>query len=226
MARQTASVTQKIILLYNLAASWTRDEKKEVRQFADKMLEGLEQQGYFVQPVEVDDDLSVLDPYDPFEWLVFNWCESLGELHASEVLVAKELETRGYAFTGSPSKILKLNYDKWQVKKILRAAKIPTPPGRIMEAEVEAEEWEYFPAIVKPAYQHCSIGITRDSLVETREALIRQVRLIYGEYDQPSLVEPFIDGREFHTAVWGNRKIEALPPVELNFSSFADWRER
>jgi D-alanine-D-alanine ligase len=207
-------------------SSWTRAEKREVLRLTEKMLASLEKQGYFVQPVEVYDNLSELDAYDPLEWLVFNWCEGFEGLPWSEDLVARELESRGFAFTGSGSRILKMNYDKWRVKRALHAAEVATPPSRVMASEIEAEEWEYFPAIVKPVGQHSSIGISYDSVVNNRKALVRQVRAVYGEFDQPSLVEPFIDGREFHVAVWGNHKKEALPPVELDFSAFPDLHER
>jgi D-alanine-D-alanine ligase len=226
MANPSTAVTRKIILLYNMDSDWTRSDQREVRRLAEKMLTGLERQKYRVQPVEVYDNLTELDGYDPVEWLVFNWCEGFEKSPWSDSLVAKELETRGFAFTGSGSKILRKNQDKWRVKRALRAAKVPTPVSRVMKSAVEAEEWEYFPAIVKPVAQHSSVGISNKSVVDNREALIRQIRMVYGEFGQPALVEPFIDGREFHVAVWGNRKIEALPPVELDFSAFPDLHDR
>jgi D-alanine-D-alanine ligase len=226
MPNEAIVATRKIILLYNMDSGWTRSEQRENRRLAEKMLAGLERQKYFVQPVEVYDHLSELDAYDPLEWLVFNWCEGFQGLPWSEDLVTKELETRGFAFTGAGSKILKSNQDKWRVKRVLHAAKVPTPMGRVMNSAVEAAEWGYFPAIVKPVGQHCSIGISSNSVVDNRETLIRQIRMVYGEFGQAALVEPFIDGREFHVAVWGKRKIEALPPVELDFSAFPDLHER
>lgn len=226
MAKPSTAVTRQIILLYNLDTTWTRSEQKEVCRLVEKMQAGLEEQKYHVQPVEVHDNLAELDAYDPLEWLVFNWCEGFAGLPWSDNLVAKELERRGFAFTGAGSKILNKNQDKWRVKRALHAAKIPTPTSRVMKSAVEAGEWEYFPAIVKPVAQHSSVGISTQSVVDHREALIRQVRRVYGEFGEAALVEPFIDGREFHVAVWGNRKVEALPPVELDFSGFADLHER
>jgi D-alanine-D-alanine ligase len=207
-------------------SSWTRPEQREVCRLAEKMLAGLERQKYCVQPVEVYGNLKELDAYDPLEWLVFNWCEGFAGLPWSDNLVAKELETRGFAFTGSGSKILKKNQDKWRVKRALHVAKVPTPISRVMKSAIAAQEWEHFPAIVKPVEQHSSVGISNNSVVDNREALIRQIRMVYGEFGQAALVEPFIDGREFHIAVWGKRKIEALPPVELDFSAFANLHER
>ena len=41
-----------------------------------------------------------------------------------------------------------------------------------------------------------------------------------------ALVEPFLDSREFHVAVWGNDQPEALPPMELDYSIFSDMHDR
>ena len=41
-----------------------------------------------------------------------------------------------------------------------------------------------------------------------------------------ALIEPFVDTREFHVAVWGNDAPEALPPVEIDFSGLPDARDR
>src|SRR5574342_156737 len=146
MTKQSTAVTRQIILLYNMDSGWSRSEQKEVCRLVEKMQAGLEEQKYHVQPVEVHDNLAELEAYDPLEWLVFNWCEGFAGLPWSDSLVAKELETRGFAFTGSGSKILRKNQDKWRVKRALHAAKVPTPTSRVMKSAVEAEEWGYFAA--------------------------------------------------------------------------------
>ena len=44
------------------------------------------------------------------------------------------------------------------------------------------------------------------------------------EFD--SIVEPFLDTREFQVAVWGNDNPEALPPSEIVYSMFTEMRDR
>ena len=45
-------------------------------------------------------------------------------------------------------------------------------------------------------------------------------------FQQPALVEEFIDGREFHISVLGNGKLHTLPPAEMDFSAFENVKDR
>jgi len=65
--------------------------------------------------------------------------------------------------------------------------------------------------------------------VETPDELAEQVAAVGEQFRQPVLVEDFIDGREFHVSLWGNRGnggVEMLPPAEMDFSMFQSVRDR
>ncbi|TGT83339.1 hypothetical protein EN807_33800, partial [Mesorhizobium sp. M5C.F.Ca.ET.164.01.1.1] len=47
--------------------------------------------------------------------------------------------------------------------------------------------------------------------------LTQAVEMIITQYAQDALVEEYIDGREIHVALLGNREIEVLPAVEHDF---------
>jgi D-alanine-D-alanine ligase len=216
-----------VVLLYNIDPEWTPVEKDEVISLTNKLGNTLIEMGHSVVFVPItDDDLgSHLHSFNPAQHIIFNWCESLPGIAHSEWLVAKRLEMLGFTFTGADSDTLALAQDKYRVKLILDQAGIPTPAWRIFNSP-DSGEWEKFPAIVKPMNEHCSEGITPDSVVLTPEDLHERITFIRDFYNQAALVEDFIDGREFHISVMGNDTLTVLPPAEMDFSFFRNVQDR
>ena len=143
----------------------------------------------------------------------------------SEALVADVLEEMGFAYSGSPPPVLRLSGDKEKVKDVLLQAGVPAPQGCVCPTAHHVQ-WDRFPAIVKPVREHCSIGITPEAVVLDEKAMMERIAFVIETYQQPALVEDFIDGREFRVTLWGNEEVEMLPPVEMEFSAFSDLRER
>jgi len=121
--------------------------------------------------------------------------------------------------------VLSLSWDKAAVKAALVDSALPTPYGRVVNTDA-VEDWDRFPAIVKPAFEHCSLGIDTNAVVLDVKELGDRVAYIRETFAQPVLVEEFIDGREFHVTLWGNGLIHMLPPAEMDFSAFTDVRDR
>ncbi|PKN07991.1 MAG: hypothetical protein CVU70_03905, partial [Deltaproteobacteria bacterium HGW-Deltaproteobacteria-5] len=210
-----------VVLLYNVDPQWTQAEKEEVISLSTHLGHALIEVGYstiFV-PIADDDIADHLHPFDPSEHIIFNWCESLPGLRHSEWLVAKRLEMLGFTFTGADSETLALAQDKYRVKVLLEQAGIPTPAWRIFR-HGEPCEWDHFPAIVKPMNEHCSAGITRESVVLNQTELESRIPFILDTYQQPAMVEDFIDGREFHVSVWGNEKLTVRLDIRLRDNVF------
>lgn len=214
-----------VAVIYNLDHSWPKSDQDNVERLVSLMLDGLRNLQVEVDAVEIHDTLDPLNDYNPDETLIFNWCEGFAGIPWSDFLVAKELEARGFTYTGASWRTLHRTVNKEVIKKILFEAGVPTPPGRALHHD-QAKDWHVFPAMVKPAAQHCSYGVSRASLVESQAELVRQIRRLEKEFGGKVLVEPFIHGREFHVGVWGNRKPETLPLVELDFSGFPDIHDR
>ena len=216
-----------VVLLYNVDPHWTQAEKEEVINLSTQLGHALIDVGHpivFV-PIADEDIANHLHSFDPSEHIIFNWCEGLPGLEHSEWLVAKRLEMLGFTFTGADSETLALAQDKFRVKVLLDQAGIPTPAWRIYH-DAEPCAWDRFPAIVKPMNEHCSAGITPDSVVLNPVDLENRVLFILETYNQPAMVEDFIDGREFHVSVWGNEKLTVLPAAEMDFSFFGDIKDR
>ena len=216
-----------VLLLYNLDPSWTVREREEVTAASSQLEQAISAVGHptTLVPLLSDEIADILRPYDPCSHIVFNWCESIPGVPHSEPLVAWNLELQDFVFTGASSAALTLSGDKYRVKRILDETGIPTPEWRLYD-EPKADGWDIFPAIVKPVNEHGSEGITRESVVKTEAELLKRVAYLVETYDQPALVEDFIDGREFHVSVWGNGQIEMLPPAEMDFSLFDEVEDR
>jgi len=216
-----------VLLLYNLDPSWPQedilDRRATTQQLVDALVEvGHPFQAVCVQSAELE---TVLEGFSPNEYLIFNWCEELPGIPHSEFRVAQSLERMGFTFSSAGSYTLALGQDKRRVKRLLQRWQIPTPAWQVYTS-THRIHWSRFPAIIKPAFEHCSYGITREAVVQSMAELEQRVHYVLDELHQPALVEEFIDSREFHVGVIGNGKLRMLPPAEIDYSSFNDIHDR
>jgi len=216
-----------VLLLHNVDSNWSAADIAEALDGAAELESAMREVGHPVTnlPVWSADLASHLLEYDPQAHVVFNWCESLPGMPRTEALVASTLNERGFAYTGSPAEVLEFSWDKQAVKRLLQGWGVPTPKWRVC-ANTGSFAWDSFPAIVKPANEHCSLGVTRESVVMTPRELAERITFVLDVFRQPALVEEFVDGREFHVTLWGNGHIEMLPPAEMDFAAFDDVRDR
>ena len=216
-----------VLLLYNLDPSWSHQDIQDCREAAHLLMSSMVDAGHYIQEVCIQSaELeTALKSYDPNEHLILNWCEELPGVPHSEHQIAQTLEQMGYTFTGAGSQLLALSQDKHRIKSILRQRQIPTPEWQVYSSTKNIR-WTRFPAIVKLAFEHCSYGITRESVVQSTEELVQRVEFVVNEMGQPALVEEFIDGREFHVGVIGNEIVRVLSPAEIDYSSFSDIHDR
>lgn len=216
-----------VVLLYNFDSTWTPAEVVECQQHTDRMADGLRREGHTVQLAEVRADVgSVLRRHDPRAAVVFNWCEGIDGLPNSYDLVARTLDEMGFTYTGAGPWTLAHTQDKSDFKRLLDQFGISTPRWRLFTDARRADEWTIFPAIVKPVAEHCSYGITADSVVDDVAGLRRQIDYVMGTFGAGALVEEFIAGREINASIWGNGTLEVLPLYEIDFSDIDDPRRR
>ncbi len=217
-------------MLYNVDPAWQSSEVDEAIHGAHEIESALGDLGHPVTSVRVTDaDLSLrLHDFNPDEYIVLNWCEELPGMPHSEATVARTLTSLNFTYTGSPADVLALSWDRNKVKQLLRHHAVATPRWRICPSSFP-DGWDCFPAIVKPTQEHCSFGITSASVVETPDELAERIAAITEQFRQPALVEDFIDGREFHVSLWGNRYnggVRMLPPAEMDFSTLQSVHDR
>ncbi len=132
------------------------------------------------------------------------------------------LDLAGVPYTGSGMLSSALAMDKQRAKTMFRAAKIPTPRGRLLTRKDDAPDPDAlggFPLVVKPNAQGSSVAVhivqSHDDLESALEDAFQ-----YG----PVLVEEFIPGREITVAVLGGK---ALPVIEVVIDEgFYDYRHK
>jgi D-alanine-D-alanine ligase len=134
------------------------------------------------------------------------------------------LELLNIPYTGSGPLTLATCINKVRVKEILMHHGILTPNYQVFYSRNKKLDPELnFPLIVKPVCMDNSIGITNDSVVRNEDELRSRIGYILRTYDQPALVEEFIDGKEITVGVLGNgRNALVLPPTEVLFQNGAE----
>ncbi|HEX7879559.1 MAG TPA: D-alanine--D-alanine ligase, partial [Candidatus Eisenbacteria bacterium] len=155
--------------------------------------------------------------------LIFNLTESWAGDDTKDMNIAAYLELLGRPFTGSGSLGLATGADKVMAKKIFEFHKIPTPNfATVWRGRMDHAHDINFPVIVKPAREDGSIGIPFSASVESITELMMRIDELHAEFDTPVLVEEYVEGREIYVGVLGNKKPEALPPIELDLSKLPE----
>jgi D-alanine-D-alanine ligase len=154
----------------------------------------------------------------------FNVCERFNGSSLFEPHIASMLELLNIPYTGSGPLTLATCINKVRVKEILMHHGILTPNYQVFYSRNKKLDTELkFPLIVKPVCMDNSIGITNDAVVKDEDELRSRVSYILRTYDQPALVEEYIDGKEITVGVLGNgRNALVLPPSEVLFKDISD----
>ncbi len=153
--------------------------------------------------------------------LVFNLTEQLGGDRCMDMNIAAVLETLGVPFTGSGAMGLMLSRDKRLCKQLLTLHRIRIP-GFVSIAQnrkVRIPKSLRYPLVVKPAFEDSSEGISNASLVSNETALLERVKFVHEGWEQPVIVEEYIEGRELYVGIIGNKRLTVLPIRECFFDS-------
>ena len=156
--------------------------------------------------------------------LVFNRAEGLrGDSRESHVPAI--LEMLGIPYVGSNVLTTAIGLNKAWAKKVLLYHGIPTPKFYVCKSDQEAERIKGgFPYILKPNEEGSSIGITEENLAYDKTRLRQRLKRMIEEYQQPILIEQFIQGREFSNGLLGRagQNPQVLSILEIDFSKFPE----
>jgi len=156
--------------------------------------------------------------------LVFNRAEGVrGDSRESHVPAI--LEMLDIPYVGSNVLTTAIGLNKAWTKKALVYHGVSTPNFFVCQDLQEAEKINKgFPYILKPNEEGSSIGITEENLVYNKTQLHTKLKQMIREYQQPILVEQFIEGREFSIGLLGRpeQDPEILSILEIDFSKFPE----
>ncbi|HUN06077.1 MAG TPA: hypothetical protein PLQ56_05730 [Aggregatilineales bacterium] len=189
-------------------------------------------------------EASILPPYNLIEKLQTfkpDICFNMAESHfgdGREAQVPALLEMLRIPYTGSGVLSLAVALDKTLTKRVLRDHGLPTAEFQLFTRADEPISPEFldgsdtfrYPLFVKPNAEGTSMGVTEQSVVRTIPELREQLRLQLERYQQPILVERFIQGREVLVGMVGNPTpngdvtdgLTFVPILEVDFKAFGE----
>lgn len=216
----------KVTVLYNQGGTYplNREQKitdEDTHKTAIEISNALKQSGYETDLVKVTpEDLNLVDNIDTD--LVFNLCEWSGKDYPLAVRVIKKLDDNKIPYTGADSSSYEWCSNKIKMKKLFDKFGIITPKWLAVRRHASKKILESlsqfnFPLIMKPAYEHCGIGIRDTSIVKNNKNIKSRIERYKNFYDQPVIIEEFIAGREFQVTIIRNGQIKIFPPAEIIF---------
>lgn len=162
---------------------------------------------------------------------VFNFAEGTGIGRSREARVPGVLEMLGIPYTGSDPLTMAVTLDKNVAKTLVRATWVEVPWGFVIYPDVVREMGgidkvirndsnletglsklppDHWPVIVKPAWEGSSKGIRQKCLVEEPGQLRGVVERMLNDYQQPILIEEYIQGDEITVGILGNAPPQIL----------------
>ena len=155
---------------------------------------------------------------------VFNLATGGGK-EGRQIHVPAILDLLNIPYTGSTAFVHTICLDKFVTKVILSFYGISTPKFILIKEneDIPSNFSLNFPVIVKPVREGGALGLTKDSVVYDFEGVKKCVNRIHKEFNEPALVEEFIEGKEVSCGIIGNKnEIEVLPLLEIDFYSLPD----
>ncbi|RMG69669.1 MAG: ATP-grasp domain-containing protein, partial [Nitrospirae bacterium] len=209
--------SQKVINLFGVP-----NREKYGLAAINRIVKALKKGGHQVIALEGDKDL--IDKLEEFmprvvkgerPGIVFNLSYGI-QGQARYTHVPSILEMVGIPYVGSGPLAHSLALDKVVAKTIFRQNGLPTPDFAVLDTpNFDAPELRY-PLIVKPKNEAVSLGL---KIVNNEEELREAARFIFDTFQQPVLVEEYIEGREINVGILGNDPPEPFEPVEIVFGN-------
>jgi len=154
--------------------------------------------------------------------LAFNLVESLDGHGAFIAWVPQLLDRLGIPYTGVGADAQFLTSNKLLAKRWLATHGVPTPAWSEDGRTTASGRW-----IVKSVWEHASIGIDDQAIVNGSDAAGKRIAQQRERYGGTWFAERFVDGREFNIALLEEAAgVRILPVAEIDFSAFPAGKPR
>lgn len=223
METQAEKKLKAVVIYGDIPEDASNDELDTLDQ-VDVVTYALNQLGYETSELTVTLDLAAmadaLGSRRPD--IVFNLVESLGGKGSLIHVVPAIMDCMGIPYTGAGTESIFLSTNKIIAKKFLQGAGIPTLPWYTAD-NVLSQPFTKGRYILKAVWEHASIGLDYDCLIEfsSREQLRDALKAHEAKLGGPCFAEAFIDGREFNMSILaGGGTPLILPPAEIRFNDY------
>ncbi len=178
--------------------------------------------GHEVQTLGVLNDLGPIRQ-SILEWepdIAFMMLEEFHGVTQYDQAIVSYLELMRQPYTGCNPRGLLLTHDKALSKKILTYHRIATPRFTVFPIgrKVRPSKRIRYPVLVKSSTEDASFGISQNSIVTNDLALIERAEFVHANVKTDAIVEEYIDGRELYVGVIGNKRLQAFPVWEMQFT--------
>ena len=198
------------------AATADRPDEIDTILAAKAVASALSARGYTAEILALP-DLGVLDQLPQRQPLVvFNLVDAMGGDGRLAPMVPARLDALGLSYTGAGTSAWLETLSKVATKLKLVHAGLPTPAwsedGRGLDPETRV--------IVKPVWEHGSLGMDTTSVMRGAEAA-RGIAERNARWQTEHFAEGFVEGREFNVSLLETENgVAVLPMAEILFEAF------
>ncbi|GAB6905546.1 ATP-grasp enzyme, D-alanine-D-alanine ligase [Desulfosarcina cetonica] len=219
----------RVAIVHDTVADTDAPDARDVLAQADAVAVALDRLGHTVCRVSCSLNLAALRTFLEERRIdrVFNLVESIGGQGRLIHLAPFCFDAMGLPYTGAPAEAMLLTSNKTLAKGWMMSAGIPTPawigpwPGgqpMVQGGPESPATW-----IVKSVWEHASIGLGPESLIDhaTADTVFGSLAAHADRLGGACFAEAFIAGREFNLSLLaGENGPVVLPPAEIIFEGY------
>ena len=125
--------------------------------------------------------------------------------------IADILDAKSIPYIGPNALTMKQLIQKNWTHGILQRNQVRVPENFTVDIDESIPDPD-FPVFVKPSCESRSVGISDDSVANTKEELEKAVQYIHTEFEQPALIEEYLPGEEYTVLMLSNAETQEFLP--------------